>query len=236
MRSITLDGQRITVSIVRSNRKTIQLKIIPPTHIEVRIPLRLTDSNVHALLIQKQDWLESHLAKSLSTPPATPSSLPSTLLFFGREIPLRLHTAPNTTTFSANYSESSFTLTHPPATSTEKLRGAIISYYRTMARTFLEEKTAQWANHIGVTYNRITIKEQKTCWATCSSRKNLNYNWRLIQAQPELIDYIVIHELCHLRHLNHSPSFWQLVSKYDPHYKEHKRTLKEIGPRLATSI
>ena len=236
MQSIIINGRRIAVSIVRSNRKTIQLKITSSTHIEVRAPLLMPDNAIHALLIKKQDWITSHLAKASQSLMATPSALPHVLLFFGREIPLHLHIAPNITTFAADYSETAFTLTHPPSASTEEIKNAIISYYRMTARTYLEEKSAEWAKRIGVTYNRITIKEQKTVWATCTSLKNLNYNRHLIQIPPELIDYVVIHELCHLRHLNHSPAFWELVSKYDPQYKEHKRALNRISTHIITSI
>ncbi|MBP3400266.1 MAG: DUF45 domain-containing protein [Selenomonadales bacterium] len=93
MQSIIINGRRIAVSIVRSNRKTIQLKITSSTHIEVRAPLLMTDNAIHALLIKKQDWITSHLAKASQSLMATSSALPHVLLFFGREIPLHLNTS-----------------------------------------------------------------------------------------------------------------------------------------------
>lgn len=84
-----------------------------------------------------------------------------------------------------------------------------------------------------VKHARITIRDQKTRWGSCSSRGNLNFNWRLVMAPPPIIDYVVIHELAHLIELSHSPRFWETVERYCPDHREHRRWLREHGPRLA---
>lgn len=84
----------------------------------------------------------------------------------------------------------------------------------------------------GVSYRNITIREQKTRWGSCSSEKNLNFNWKLILAPPEVLDYVVVHELCHLKEMNHSKAFWDEVGKVMPEYETYKLWLKENGWKL----
>lgn len=232
MNSITINGQRVAVTTIRINRRTFQLKIISPAQIEIRAPFTMTDNEIQALLTKKHHWLASHLIKASPTPP---SVLPPKLLFFGEEIPLRRRIT-TTSAITATRTADSFLLTHPPAASLSDLRHAVTAYYRQTAKTVLTAKTDLWAERIGVTYNRITIKEQKTRWGSCSAKHNLNYNWRIIQAPDDVIDYVVIHELCHLRYLNHSSDFWRLVAVFDPHYAEHRRYLRQMGSRLTTSL
>lgn len=82
---------------------------------------------------------------------------------------------------------------------------------------------------VGVTYNRIFIKEQKTRWGSCSSLGNLNFNWKLILLDEELLDYVVVHELAHRKQMNHSPAFWAEVERILPDWRERRRWLREKG-------
>ncbi len=77
--------------------------------------------------------------------------------------------------------------------------------------------------------NKITLRQQKTRWGSCSSAGNLNFNWRLVHYPPEVIDYVIIHELAHRTHMDHSSSFWQLVARYDPDHLKHRNWLKKHG-------
>ena len=100
------------------------------------------------------------------------------------------------------------------------------------AKEIFPERTAYFAKRMGVTYNRITIREQKTRWGSCSSAGNLNFNWRLVLMPPEILDYVVVHELCHLKEMSHSKAFWDEVGKVMPDYEMHKLWLKENGWKL----
>lgn len=100
------------------------------------------------------------------------------------------------------------------------------------ARKVIPERAAHFAPTIGVTYGRITIRSQRTRWGSCSSRGNLNFNCLLMLVPPEVLDYVVVHELCHRKELNHSPRFWAEVEKALPDYRSQKKWLKENGSAL----
>ena len=95
------------------------------------------------------------------------------------------------------------------------------------ARKIFPERTAYFAKRMGVTYNRITIREQKTRWGSCSSVGNFNYNWKLVLMPPGVLDYVVVHELSHIGNMNHSRRFWQRVASVLPDYQMRQRWLKQ---------
>lgn len=100
------------------------------------------------------------------------------------------------------------------------------------ARKYIPERVAYFAEHMGVTYGRITIRNQKTRWGSCSSKGNLNFNCLLMLTPAEIIDYVVVHELCHRKEMNHSGAFWNEVEKVLPDYREAVRWLKEEGSQI----
>ena len=100
------------------------------------------------------------------------------------------------------------------------------------AKQIFPERTAYFAERMGVTYNRITIREQKTRWGSCSSAGNLNFNWKLVLMPPEILDYVVVHELAHRREMNHSLRFWAIVEAELPDYRERREQLNILGRQL----
>lgn len=96
----------------------------------------------------------------------------------------------------------------------------------------IPKRVAYYAEKTGVTYGRITIRNQKTRWGSCSQKGNLNFNCLLMLAPPEIVDYVVVHELCHRKEMNHSPRFWAEVEKVLPDYKIRRQWLKDNGERL----
>lgn len=106
------------------------------------------------------------------------------------------------------------------------------SYYMESARKIFKRKTAAYAKKMSVTYGRITIREQKTRWGSCTSEGNLNFNWRLIFAPEKVLDYVVVHELAHRKEMNHSPAFYAVVASVMPEYKIHEKWLRDNGKTL----
>ncbi len=96
----------------------------------------------------------------------------------------------------------------------------------------MQRRAEYYARQMQVSYGRVAVKDQKTRWGSCSAKGNLNFNWRLILAPGEVLDYVVVHELAHRREMNHSVRFWNLVESVLPDYQQRKRWLKENGDRL----
>ncbi len=119
-----------------------------------------------------------------------------------------------------------------PRPDTPPLDAATRRRYIAAARDIFTKKTAYYAAIMHVTYGRISIREQKTRWGSCSSKGNLNFNWRLIFAPEEVLDYIVVHELAHRREMNHSRAFYAIIEEVLPDYKKCRQWLKENGQKL----
>lgn len=96
----------------------------------------------------------------------------------------------------------------------------------------IPKRVSYYAKQIGVTYRKITIRNQKTRWGSCSSKGNLNFNCLLMLTPPEVIDYVIVHELCHRKEMNYSGAFWAEVEKVIPDYKEQVKWLKENGGKI----
>lgn len=110
---------------------------------------------------------------------------------------------------------------------------AIKKRYRDAARARFEERVAYYHPLTGGRYTSITVRDQKSRWGSCSSRGTLSFNYRLIFAPPVILDYVVVHELCHLTHMNHSKDFWNKVASVMPEYEIHREWLKKHGHELS---
>ena len=111
-----------------------------------------------------------------------------------------------------------------------------IEQLREQARKLVTDRVNHYAPIIGVAYNRITIRTQHTRWGSCSSKGNLNFNCLLALVPPEVLDYVVVHELCHRKELNHSARFWNEVERIIPDYKTRRKWLKDNGMKLINQI
>ena len=117
---------------------------------------------------------------------------------------------------------------------TEKLTREKVIALADEALKVIPERVEYFAKVIGVTYGKITVRNQKTRWGSCSSKGNLNFNCLLMLAPPEVLDYVVVHELCHRKQMNHSKAVWLEVEKVLPNYKEVRKWLKEEGSQMIT--
>ncbi len=116
---------------------------------------------------------------------------------------------------------------------TPKMSRAEIRVLAIRAKELVEKRVKHFNQFYNFSYKNIFIKNQKTRWGSCSSQKNLNFNCKIALLEPELADYIVVHELCHLSEMNHGPKFWNLVAQTIPEYKKHHITLRKRGLGLS---
>ena len=155
------------------------------------------------------------------------------LPFLGEELQIRLVEMPDKRII-ANRQETCLVVTLPryAQNAEDAVKSAVIAFYRREAKTYLPQRTSQLASKFGFEYNRIRIKNQKTRWGSCSAKRNLNFNLRLMMAPADAIDSVIIHELCHLKFLNHSRHFWNLVAQCFPDYRHWQQWFKDNGRRL----
>lgn len=109
---------------------------------------------------------------------------------------------------------------------------ALEKRYRDAAKEYIPKRVEYYHAFTGGQYTKITIRDQKTRWGSCSSNGTLSFSFRLMMAPPRILDYVVVHELCHLTHMSHSKEFWNMVETILPDYKEHRKWLKENGHTL----
>lgn len=114
----------------------------------------------------------------------------------------------------------------------EKLRKELKKWYKKQAKEYITKRVAYYQDILGVSVTSVSIKSRKSQWGSCDSNGNLTFSWRLVMAAPKAIDYVVVHELCHRRHMDHSPKFWQEVKTYMPDYEEQKQWLEENAINL----
>ncbi len=105
---------------------------------------------------------------------------------------------------------------------------AEIDQYKKITKNLVQERIVFFQQYYGLEFKRTSVRDQKSRWGSCSSKGNLNFNYRLCLLPPELADYIIVHELCHLKEMNHSRNFWLLVAQTQPNYKQLKKQLKSI--------
>ena len=132
----------------------------------------------------------------------------------------------------AALSDDEFVIITPDITDDDAVRARARAFLSEFALRRIRQRLEYFHPLIGGEYHRVTVRAQRSRWGSCSSKHNLNFNWRLILAPPQCLDYVVIHELCHLTEFNHSPRFWSLVEKQMPDYKIWKEYLKTNGRAL----
>ncbi len=152
--------------------------------------------------------------------------------YFGDKITLKLREDAEPARFSLRDSHLEVVLPKHLQGDQILLRNIIEEFYRQQALAYLPLRTRQLAQQHGFSYNQLRIKNQKTRWGSCSAKRNINLNMRLMMAPEAAIDYVIIHELCHLRELNHSAAFWALVESYCPEFRHWRAWFRQHGPSL----
>jgi len=231
IQTIELGNTQVSYVVRRSPRaKHMRITISPHNGVVVTLPARLPQYiNPEKLLREKQEWVLRHVAKVGQSAPPPPLGEGSIVHFQGRPHTLRLSEGEQRFSVRVAGDELRVAL---PRNFQGDLKETLKEWIRQRALEVIAVETAAAAARMGLEFSRLTIRDQKTKWGSCSKKGNLSFNWRLILFPPTVLRYVVIHELCHLKHFNHSLSFWKLVERYDPAYRDSIAWLKQHGPLM----
>lgn len=228
--SMTLpSGETISYQVIRRSRRTIGLKVSEAGLI-VHAPMRLSLTALAKLVESKSAWIEQKLAnRQQHQIPALQWQSGESLLFMGNAVTLVVKTGQlrTTVTLSNGNLEVMVPAQHQQTISeTTIIQKKILQWYLQQAKQDFVKRIANGAHQLGVTCPPVKLSNARSRWGSCSSRGEIRLSWRLIQAAPALIDYVVAHELAHLKEMNHSPRFWNIVKSLYPDYKQAESALK----------
>jgi predicted metal-dependent hydrolase len=220
--------------VVRSKnrRKTVSIQVVGG-RVRVLCPKETSDAYIARLLEARRDWIENAFARQAQSRSTDAELIRRQFWLLGNPLSVKHVEAATSSDWNVRL-QGDVLYIHAPKRqlSEESLRRAIISWYRQVAESDFSSRLERWSKQMGVAYRGFRVKDQKTRWGSCSSRGNINLNWRLIQAPDCAIDYVVVHELCHLREMNHSERFWSLVEAALPTYQQGRDWLRNHGNDL----
>ena len=214
-------------TLTRSRRRTIAI-YVRNGGVEVRAPLRTSIREIERFILEKQDWITANLAESKEQSERKENFM----LNYGDMVLYCRRQYAITPSSSGKIGVSSDNFYIPAALPHEQIKAACVETYKILAKSDLTLKTYEYAAKMAVTPTSVKINNATTRWGSCSAKKSLNFSWRLIMADEEVIDYVVVHELAHLIEMNHSARFWAVVELTLPDYKERKTRLKELQQKL----
>jgi predicted metal-dependent hydrolase len=232
---IKLQDSTVSYTIKQSYRtRAIRLEIRRETGLTVVVPRKYTPKQVEDILLQKSRWILRHLTsgKPLQMPlfkpaPGHGDSLP----YLGKTIELVLAEESGKRT-TARLADGRLLIS---LTSGINTAFVLEKWYRVQAKLVFTQKADAFKVIMGLSYNAILIRGQRTRWGSCSAKGNITLNWKLLMAPPEIVDYVIIHELAHRKYMNHSKRFWQLVERYSPGWRECRKWLVKHEDELKSS-
>lgn len=200
----------------------------------------MSTARLDALVRTKARWIVERL-RHVSQPetPVPPRELVSgeSYLYLGRGHRLRLvvSTEPGPAKLARGWLEVPVLRTLSTSAQRDAALASIADWYRTHARLRLPERVALWAAKLHAEPTAVLVRNQRKRWASCDEQGVLRFNWRIMQAPMRLVDYVVAHELVHLRHRDHTQAFWARLGTVMPDYEQRKDELRRLGPRLQWS-
>ena len=228
-REVTLNGQTISYILKRSPRaKHVRFEMKRESGLTVVIPKSYEVGHLPGLLEAKQGWILSNLEKysevqSLRAKKELKSG--DTVPYLGRDLELvAQQNHENACSVKLERNTMVVNLTSVDS----RLNAVLEQWYRIQAAKLLKKRADKLSAQLGLNYNRLIIRGQKTRWGSCSHKGNLSFNWKLIMAPEPVIDYVIIHELTHLKEMNHTKRFWQLVAEHCPQWHEHRKWLRDF--------
>lgn len=222
-----------------SRAKRLSLRV-GRDRVRLTAPSKATQREIREFVKVNQDWIFAHWVKvqeELLQIPERQYRNGETIPFLDHSLTLRiLKSNHKRIALRDRKEEKIIDICVPeainPGHQSEAIRGILEKWLKLKAREVFCFKLDKLSAQMGVKYKDFRLKEQKTRWGSCSSKGNINLNWRIILAPERVVDYLIIHELAHLKHMNHSASFWQVVGQYCPEYAACRHWLKVNGENL----
>ena len=216
--------EELAYNVRRSDRaRRVRVTVDATRGVEVVLPRRAPEREAAAAIRELRPWIERRVAELLRAQAAV-AARGETVPYLGRTLALRGETGRMRVTRKGD-------VLLVPAGG-EALRPALERWYRRAARSEIEPRLDQACAAAGTSYSRLTIRGQRTRWASCSRTGAMSFNWRLLLAPEPVLDYVVWHEVCHLEVMDHSPRFWRLLAARSPGYREQMRWLRVHGATL----
>lgn len=207
-------------TLIRSKRKTVAIRILPGGRIEVRAPLRIPKKDIEYFLSQKSEWIAEKKAAAPPPPPALYEG--SCLPFLGNFYSIHLNTECPHGLF-----DGKLFLPLPPQSDEAAIQKAAERFFRMQAQMLFPSLVSFYAQKLGVSCKAVHITGAKTRWGSCSSKATINFSWRLLAAPLDQVELVVVHELCHLKHFNHTNEFYHTLSGVFPDWKERVQKLQQ---------
>jgi len=230
--------ETIEFSFEYRKRKSFEIKIHPSGEIALKVPKGIPEKQIIEIVKSKADWILKKLKDIQERSPIRSERNyvnGEMFLVFGEEYPLSINIDFKRKQALVFLDKGTL---HVETNSADKevVRTILIYWYKELAKKRVMESINHYQQYFSTVPKAIRIKNQKTRWGSCSSKQNLNFNLRCAMAPKEVLDYVVVHEMCHLVHMNHSKAFWDLVESIMPDYKARRGWLKQHGSRLMSDI
>ena len=210
--------------IERSNRKTLTLTVLKDGVVLVKAPISMSDEKINNFIEEKQGWIRSKLMLVQNTNNKFDDIIHyQRFLLYGNKYSLLLSDVKRIET------NDTFQIIMPNKVEKEKLLKTLKTWYKKVARKILADRLTFVESKIRMKSKAMKINDSKGKWGSCNSMGTISFNWRVIMLPPKLIDYVIVHEICHLVEMNHSKKFWELVARFLPDVSERKKAIKEYG-------
>lgn len=221
--------------IIRTRRRrTTSVQVSPQNEVSVIVPDNLPEVEIENIIRKKTPWIINKIKTNEAVRhPTKPKEYVSgeAFSYLGRNYRLKIVEGTKRPVELKNGRFYVYVPVHEK--NREKLiQSALDDWYSSHAKRKLRSRVEMYADRVGVSFNNIRVKKLKSRWGSCTKEGNINFNWRIIMAPMSIVDYVVVHELCHLKYHNHSKDFWKLLGQMIPDYKERKEWLRVNGALL----
>lgn len=220
-------GETISFNLVYKKRKTMGIYVDLYGNVEVRVPKDTTEKNVFQFLEDKWDWVlknSNEMREKTGEQKSKSYEHGENFLYLGDAYPIHIFANIEIEQDYVEFSEDVLNI-YVKQHEDERIKQALKRFYYQQCKSLVEKRIQINQKNFKAKPRSIRISDNKSNWGTCDAKMQLTFNWKLAMAPLDVIDYVVVHEMCHMVHLNHDRSFWRLVGKILPNYEEMQNWL-----------